>query len=171
MSALEPIELATKSFAKERSKLADIVGDLNDEIIKLNKKALPAIKAAVNATKEAEAKLIALIEANKALFIKPKSVVMHGIKVGFRKQTGSIEISDEENTIKLIRKHFPEKADVLIVQKESVSKDALSHIKVDELKKIGCKVIADTDMPLIKATDSHVDKLVSALLKADEEAT
>ena len=170
MSALEPIETATKSFAKERSKLADIVSNLNDEINKLNKKALPSIKAAVNATKEAEAKLIALIENNKALFTKPKTVIMHGIRVGITKQKGRIEIADEENTIKLIRKHLPQKADVLIVQKESVSKDALGNINVDELKKIGCRVIADSDAPMIKPTDSNVDKLVAALLKADEDA-
>jgi hypothetical protein len=169
MSVLEPIELATKDFAKKRTKLAEIVTNLNESIIKLNKQALPDIKAAVNATKEAESKLIALLEKNKVLFTKPKTIIMHGIKVGFRKQNGCIEIADEQNTIKLIRKHFPEKSDVLIVQKESVSKEALGNINVDELKKIGCTVIADTDEPMIKATDSNVDKLVTALLKSDKD--
>jgi len=164
----ELIEGAAKHYSKERGILADLVTSLNDEILRLNRKALPAIKKAVNATKEAEAKLEALLKNNAALFVKPRTWTVHGMKVGYAKQAGRIEIPDVDKSIKLIRKHFPEKADLLIVQKESISKDALGNITVDDLKKIGCKVIADTDAVVIKPTDSNVDKLVTALLKNDD---
>jgi hypothetical protein len=164
----ELIEGAAKQYSKERGILADLVTSLNDEILRLNRKALPAIKKAVNATKEAEAKLEALLNNNTALFIKPRTWTIHGIKFGFAKQKGKIVVSDEDKTIELIRKHLPLKADVLIVKQESVSKEALANITVDELKKIGCRVIADTDAVVIKPTDSNVDKLVTALLKNDD---
>lgn len=162
------IEGAAKQYSKERGILAGLVTTLNDEILKLNRKALPSIKKAVNATKEAEAKLEVLLKGNADLFTKPRTWTIHGIKFGFSKQKGCIEIPNVDNTIKLIRKHFPQKADLLIVQKESISKDALGNISVDDLKKIGCKVIADTDAVVIKPTDSNVDKLVVALLKNDD---
>lgn len=164
----ELIESAAKAFSKERSVLVDLVTTLDNEILKIKRKALPAIKKAVNATKETEAKLEALLRSNPDLFKKPRTWTIHGLKFGFAKQKGKIVISDEENTIKLIRKHLPTKADVLIVKHESVSKDALANISVEEMKKIGCKVIADTDAVTIKPTDSDVSKLVTALLKNDE---
>lgn len=164
----ETIELAAKNYSKERSVLADLVADLNEEIVKLQRKALPSIKKAVNATKEAEAKLEALLKANVNLFEKPRTWTIHGIKFGFRKQKGCIEIPDVDKSIKLIRKHYPEKADLLIVTKETISKDAIGNLSVDELKKIGCQVVADTDNVEIKPTDSNVDKLVTELLKNDE---
>jgi hypothetical protein len=166
----EVIEQAAQKYSKERGILAGLVTTLDNEILKLQRKALPAIRKAVDATKEAEAKLEALLKNNTALFVKPRTWTIHGIKFGFGKQKGCIEIPNVDNTIKLIRKHFPEKADLLIVQKESISKDALGNITVDDLKKIGCKVIADTDAVVIKPTDSNVDKLVIALLKNDETA-
>ena len=164
----ELIETAAKDYSKERSVLAELVTSLNHEIIKLNRKALPAIKRAVNATKEAEAKLEALLKDNVKLFEKPRTWTVHGIKFGFAKQKGCIEIPDVDKSIKLIRKHFPDKADFLIVTKESISKDAVGNLSVDELKRIGCNVVADTDDVVIKPTDSNVDKLVTALLKNDE---
>lgn len=168
INAKEQMELAAKAFAKERSILAGLVGELDDDILRLQRKALPAIKKAVNATKEAESKLEALVTENPDLFKKPRTTTAHGIKYGFAKQKGKIEIADMSNSIKLIRKHLASKADLLIVTTETISKDALNNIAVDELKRIGCKVIADTDAVTIKATDSEVDKLVTALLKNDE---
>lgn len=167
-NAKEQMELAAKAYAKERNILVDLVSDLDEEILKLNRKALPAIKKAVNATKEAEAKLEELVNENPALFKKPRTMTVHGIKYGFSKQKGRIEIPDPANSIKLIRKHLASKSEVLIVSTETISKDALNNISVDELKKIGCNIIADTDAVVIKATDSDVSKLVAAFLKNDE---
>ncbi|MDF0377666.1 host-nuclease inhibitor Gam family protein [Methylophilus sp. YYY-1] len=162
------IESAAKDYSKERSVLAELVTTLDNEILRLQRKAIPAIKKAVSSTKDAEAKLEALLVNNANLFKKPRTWTIHGIKFGFAKQKGKIVVSDEENTITLIRKHLASKADVLIVKHETVSKEALANITVEELKKIGCKVVADTDAVTIKATDSNVDKLVTALLKNDE---
>jgi arsenate reductase-like glutaredoxin family protein len=166
---LEPIEIATKAFSKERIKLVDIVIGLNDAIEKLKRKAMPELKLAVDATAEAQAKLQQLLKDNKGLFERPRTVIFHGIKIGFKKQVGKIEIKDEEKTIALIRKQFPEIADVVIVKREAISKEALANVSVDTLKKIGCTVIADTDAVVIKATDTEVEKVVTAFLKTAQD--
>lgn len=99
-------------------------------------------------------------------------MVFHGIKVGFQKEKGKIEWDDVDQVVKLIKKHFPEQADVLIATSEKPVKDALNNLSAAELKKIGVNITSDGDVAFIRPTDSEVDKMVTALLKAatqDEE--
>jgi len=169
MTTLTDIDALTRVYAKSRNKLVQAVMMLNSSIDQLKRKHLPDIKEHVNATAAAQAELKALLEQAPELFVKPRSVIFHGVKVGFAKQKGKIEIADEEKTILLIRKHLADQADVLIAIKETVSKDALANVAVADLKRIGCNVVADTDAVVIKPTDSEVDKLVTALLKVATE--
>jgi hypothetical protein len=132
---------------------------------------MPRLKAAVNKAAETSEALRALVEESPELFTKPKSVVFHGIKLGYQKEKGKIEWDDPDLVIKLIRRHLPELADTLIVTTEKPSKDALNNLSAAELKKIGVTITSDSDAVFIRATDSEVDKMVSALLKgATEEA-
>jgi hypothetical protein len=95
--------------------------------------------------------------------------MFHGIKVGYKKGTGKIEWEDADQVVKLIKKHFPDQADVLIISSEKPAKDALAQLTAAELKKLGVLVEESGDVPFIKDTSSEVDKLVAAFLK--DEAT
>jgi len=171
MKKLADFEPRAKALAEAREYLGAIVGDLETSIEALKRDRMRDLKAAVRAWSEQHDKMKALIEAHPELFAKPKSVVMHGIRLGYRKGTGGLEFDDDEQVVKLIRKHFPEQFDVLVKTKETPVKDALSQLTVTELKKIGVTVEATGDVVFIKPTDGAVDKLVKALMKsATEEA-
>jgi hypothetical protein len=168
------IEIQTKRFSERRDDLAWLVGGLNDEIEELKKAALPNIKRAVAKAAEEHDKLAAMIEEGKDLFVKPRTMIFHGIKIGFRKGKGGIEFEDEARVMELIEKHFDEQtADSLIRVKTSLDKKALATLTVAELKKIGCTAEDTGDVVVIAAVDSEVDKIVRALLKeattADEQ--
>ncbi len=165
MASIADIEEKAKAYSKRRATLVQRVLLLNLAIDQLKRKHIPDIKDAVNVTAAAQSELNALLAESPDLFVKPRTVIFHGVKVGYQKQKGKIEIADEEKTILLIRKHLGDQADLLIAIKETVSKDALANIPVSDLKRIGCNVVADTDAVVIKPTDSEVDKLVTALLK------
>ena len=159
------IEEQAKHFAKKRQVLSDLVTELNDQIQRLQRQSLKAIKHALNETVAEQAKLNDLLVASPELFVKPRTMICHGMKVGYGKQKGKIEVADEDKTIKLIRKVFPEMAEQLIITKETVSKDAVGKLPVYGAKRIGVTILQDTDAVIIKPTDSEVDKLVAALLK------
>ena len=165
MTTMEQIETKAKAHAQAREKLAEIVSALHEGIEALKRSHMPRLKAAVNRAAETSEALQALIEAAPELFVKPKSVIFHGIKLGYQKEKGKIEWDDQERVIKLIRKHFPELADTLIATTEKPSKDALNGLTAEQLKKIGVTVTSDSDAVFIRATDSEVDKMVNALLK------
>jgi len=163
------IDSLTKKFSAAREILADRVRKLENLLTTIKQRRLPGIKSAINDVMEAQAALKAALEESRNLFIRPKTLVMHGVKIGFQKAKGKLSWSDDEQVVKLIRKHFPEQADVLIKTKEVPSKDALQNLTVAELKKLGVTLSEDGDAVVIKSTDSEIDKFVDALLKDDTE--
>lgn len=169
MTNLIDIEPRAKAYADARTKVADIVTQLNEGIDALKRDHLPALKRAIARAAEKHDQLKQIIEANPALFAKPRTVIYHGVKLGFAKGKGGIAFDDAEQVVKLIRRHLPDVADTLIAVKETPAKDALAQLSVAELKKIGCSVVDSADAVVIRPTDSEVDKLVDALLKGATE--
>lgn len=167
---LDVIQAATKRFADKRQALEDLVNTVNCKIEAVYRKNTRALKIAVAQVAEQQAALEALIEASPELFEKPKSLIFHGIKIGFRKGAGGLNWEDDVQVVNLIKKHFPKLADVLIHIEETPIKKALSELPVSDLKRLGVTVEDTGDMVMVKAVDSAVDKAVKQLLKnATEE--
>ncbi len=170
---LATIEQAAKQYAADRADLAHVVTDLNDDIEALKRRAIPVIKRRVAAAAESQAAISALVDQSRHLFILPRTVIFHGIKVGLQKGRGGITWDDDAKIIELIEKHFTKsQADLLIKTTRKPIKAALEDLDISDLKKIGCRIEETGDSIVIKEIGSQVDKLVTALLKdAVEEAT
>lgn len=166
MNGLALVEAKTKEYSESYGKLRDKISTLEDEINAVKKKHMNGIKKLAGDVSEKYSELSTAIEANANLFEKPRTVIFHGIKVGMQKGKGKAEFNDDK-TIKLIKKHFPEKADVLIDVIEKVSKKALNNLSIGDLKKIGVNVVEAQDEVLIKSTDSDIQKMVDALIAED----
>jgi exonuclease VII small subunit len=169
MTQLTDIEPSAKAFAEARSKVAEIVTQLNDGIDALKRDHMPALKRAISRAAERHDQLKQIIEANPDLFKKPRTVIYHGVKIGYQKGKGGITFDDADQVVRLIKRHFPDQADVLVTTVEKPAKDALAQLTVAELKKVGCAVVDAGDAIVIKPTDSEVDKLVDTLLKGATE--
>lgn len=165
MANLTDIERQAKKYADAREHLAGIVAGMNEGIETIKRDNMKRLKKAVAEAAEQHEALKALIEATPAAFIKPRSVVLHGIKLGYQKGKGKIEWADADQVVRLIKKHFPEQADVLIATSERPAKEALAQLTAAELKKVGISVTDGGDAVFIKPADSAVDKMVDALLK------
>ena len=167
MATLTEIEKLTKEYADTRQRLADTVRTLEDKIEALKRQYLPGIKTQVAIAAEKKLNLENAIEDSRALFVRPRTAIFHGIKVGFQKRKGKIEFdkSDNDRIVKLIEKYFPEKAETLIDVKKTPVKKTLGDMAAADLKKLGIRVDATGDMTVIKPTDSQIEKLVEALLK------
>ena len=172
MATMQEIETKAKAHAAARLTLTNYVTLLNAEIEAVKQKRIKKLREAVATATATGDDLLELVRESSGLFKKPKSAVLHGIKLGFKKEKGKISFADEDQVLKLIRKHLPELADVLIVTTEKPSKEAMNNLEAGQLKKIGVTVTADSDMAFISDPASDVDKIVTALLKgAAEEVT
>lgn len=167
MNTLQEIDTKARLFADARTALAEEVGELTAKIEALQRQHLARIRLLVGRTKEHHAALVAMIEDSRDLFTKPKSVVFHGIKLGLAKGRGGLVIEDDEETLRLIHKHYPddEAAAALIVVTEKPDKNALKELPAKELAKLGCEIEGVGEVAFAKPTDGAVDKVVKALLK------
>ncbi len=165
-TALEQISKLSEVHAQARSLLAERVTALVDAQAYLRREHMAGIKRALARAAETEAKLRALVEDHPECFLKPRTQVLSGIKVGYAKGKGAISFDDADSVVTRIKKHLPEQADVLIRTKEEPVKDALAQLSAADLKKIGVTVSQAGDKSVVKAVDGEVDKLVDALLKA-----
>lgn len=169
MATMLEIETKAKAHAAARLALTNHVTLLNAEIEAVKQKRLKKLRECVALATETGDELLALVSESSELFKKPKSAVLHGIKLGFKKEKGKISFTDEDQVLKLIRKHLPDLADVLIVTTEKPSKEAMNNLEAGQLKKIGVTVTADSDVAFISDPASDVDKIVNALLKGVAE--
>lgn len=168
--AMQQIELTTSRYSNARADLGTTLAALQDEIDQVKKKYMASIRKDVAKAKALQAELKALVEAHPEIFEKPRTVIFHGIKVGYRKGSGKVTFQlDEERVIALIRKHLPDQVDVLIEVSEKAKKKTIADLDGAELKKIGCAIEGTGDVVEIKPVDGEVDKIVAALLKDEPE--
>jgi hypothetical protein len=164
----DTIELA-RVLSSDRDKLHTLVSELNRGIEALKADSLEDIRAAIDAAADAWQKLLDDVKAHPERYVRPRSVEAHGIKFGLAKGKGKLKIADEAKTIGLIKKHFPELANVLIDTTESPSKTAIQNLPAADLKKIAVEIDGVGDVAFIKPAEGAVDKLVKALVTAAVE--
>ena len=165
----DPIEQSAKTLRGARDVLAERATTLQTDIETVTRRKIPGLRSAVAAVAQADADLKSAIERQPTLFTKPRSVVLHGLKLGFQKGKGKIDWEDDAQVVKLIRRHFPEQFDVLCKTTEMPIKAALAALSVAELKKLGVSVEETGDVVFVTDSTAGVDKLVKALLKGVEE--
>lgn len=165
MSTMTEIEARAKVYAEARAKLTEIVGALEDALLQLKRENLPRIRRQLARVAELHDQLHALVADAPEHFVKPRTVVLHGIRLGFEKGKGSIVFDDSDQVVALVKRRLPELASTLIKTEEKPLKTALAQLTVQQLKSIGCQVEEAGDRVVVRAVDSDVDRLVNALLK------
>jgi hypothetical protein len=165
---LSEIEVLARQLADARLNLKEGLDELESEIAAIKKKFMPAIRRAIEKAAQRHETLRGAIEEVPDLFQKPKTVIFHGIRLGYQKGRGEIIWDDTAQVIKLIKKNFPDSVDVLLKITETPIKTALAQLSVADLKRIGVTVVETGDEVFIKPTDSEIDKLINALLKDEE---
>jgi hypothetical protein len=165
MATMQQIEDLMEKLSAVRDALAGTALAMDEEQTELERKYAPRIRKLTVKFHEANAALSAAVAESPDLFVKPRSVLLHGIQAGFRKGTGKIEWEDGEDVCRLIRKHFPEHAELLIKTVESPVKSAMNELPTSDLKKIGVQVEDTGDVPFVKLADKEAAKLVRAILR------
>lgn len=165
MSQLTEIQDLTVKYADDYSKLTEYVTELNDEMERLKRSRVKRIKVLVQRCVESKEALKAAIDSDHSLFVKPRTHVFSGMKVGLQKAKGKLDWEDDDKVVELIEKKLPDQAEILIITKKIPNCKALENLDVKELKSIGVSCVEAGDKPYIKPVDSNVDKLVAALLK------
>jgi hypothetical protein len=164
MSTMEDITNLCRTLSASRRSLATACALAQMEIDAVKDKHMLLISGLSKDMAEVYDALTEAVEANPDLFVKPKTLVLSDIKVGYAKQPGKITIADAVKTIGLIRALMPEHAPVLIKTTERPIKKALNALPAAMLRKLGVTVTDSGEHAVIIPQDSSLEKLVAALL-------
>ena len=163
--ALNEIDLLAKQYAHARAIIAKRLEVYDDQIRATQRRFVPGIKSATDEAAGLQAQLVAAIEARPELFVKPRTLTLHGIKLGFQKGKGGISTESTEKAVDKIKQHFGDEAEAYLILKEPPRVAALLGLDVKTLKSLGFTVDDTGDSVFVKAADSEVDKLVARILK------
>jgi hypothetical protein len=166
-TAINRVEKRARHYADVRSELASVMGELNEKIDALTREKLPFLKTLAPRAAEKHADLEAALSVAPHLFEKPRTVVLHGIKVGFRKNEGRLEFDDADAVVKRIQQllDMPDRYLRTVTQP---NKETLANLSCADLKRLGCRLIETSDSIVIKPVAGDIDKKIQALLKGAE---
>lgn len=165
MTTFNDIDAGCSNLAAALARVNAIATAMDEAIALVKKTELPKLRKWVAAAAEAEAALKAQIEAAPELFQKPKTVTLHGIRVGYMKGKGGIEWDDADRVVAAIQRHLPDQADALIRWTARPLKDALNQLDAASLKKIGCRVVDTGEQVVVRPTDGAGVRLAQAMLQ------
>lgn len=126
----------------------------------------PGIDAAAEEEVAARDILQALLDGAPGLFVKPRSLVVDGVRCGYRKEADGLEIDDAAAVIGRIRS-LPELADlvdVLVRTEETLNLGALDELSPKILRRIGARRVVGADASFITFGDTDVEKMAKAIL-------
>ena len=162
---LSDIEKAARDFSAKSKTLRNYHEQLNSEVDAIKSKYLEDIKAASCEAGESYQMLLTLINDAGDLFKDKKSMTVSGVKFGYQKKKGKLEIVNEDATIAKLKELYGENASLYINTKTSIVKKALDSLPASDLKKLGINIVQDTDVAFVKLTDDEVQKLIEAMIK------
>jgi len=165
------IEELAKKLGGANSNLMATAEELTEQLDEVRKAYLTSMRAQARRVAELRTLLLQEIDAHQDLFNKPKSRVFDAVKLGLRKQKGSISWTVEDDILLArIRSQHPENSSLLISVKESPSKDGLARLSGDALKKLGVTITEDSDNPFVKFDEGDGYKLAESLVELAEKS-
>ena len=162
---LSDIEQAARDFSAKSKTLRNYHEELNSKIEALKQEYIEDIKQASCDAGESYQMLLTLINDASDLFKDKKSMTVSGVKFGYQKKKGKLEIINEDVTISKLKELYGDNASLYINTKISVVKKALDNLPASDLKKLGVNIVQDTDVAFVKLTDDEVQKLIEAMIK------
>ncbi len=173
MATMQEIEKLASKMAMARDSLTGTYLDEQEEIQEIKNAYLKRIRKLTADFKAAHALVVKAVEASPELFVRPRSVILHGIKAGFQKGKGAIGWDDNDKLVARIERLFTAaEAEALIKTTKKPIAAAISDLSVDELKQLGVTVEGTGDTAFAKLADSDIAKMIKALLTdAPEEET
>ena len=123
---------------------------------------LPDLQREAKRTEAARRHLLELVAQHPESFARPRSQQIAGVKFGWRKLAGRIELGPR--ALELARKLQPQ----LVRRVESLDKQAAKKLSAKELAAIGGSLVASTDSPFAEVAASDVELAAAALLSRAE---
>ena len=161
---LTEFEPLCAGYNDDCARLEDLLAALEADLAQVKRRHLRALKRQAAAVAAREAALHEALAGAPELFVRPRTAVLHGTKIGYATGVGSVVFADEARVVQLIEKHLPGRFAELVKTEHTPRKDALRTLSASELSRLGCRVEGGGDMIVLKRAAGDVEKLISRLI-------
>ncbi|MFZ2269073.1 MAG: host-nuclease inhibitor Gam family protein [Azonexus sp.] len=168
MTTITEIRAAAQRLADAHresvSRATALENELNKAVTPIYAAHRTGLDTAAEEEASAKADLQALVDAAPQLFSRPRSILVDGVKCGYRKGEDQLDWDDDATVINRIRALALDEESVIIRTEESINVAALVALDGNDLRRIGVRRIPGIDQNFISFTDTDVEKLVKAIL-------
>lgn len=161
---LAEIERLTAVFAARRAALRETAAETQAAVDAARAAGRPRLLRRAAACTAALDELEAALHGAPELFQTPRTRVLGGVRIGWRRPPARVEIADEAQTIAAIRRRFGADATQYLREKITVAKAAVRGLPARALTALGVTVVEPPDAPFVAAADTDLDRLVETLL-------
>ena len=171
---LGEIDRHAKRYAAARARLSARFAKFNRALAALQEKHLGKIKDALDDAATVQSRLETALSAAPELFKDPRTLTLHGVRVGFMEGKPSITLptarAKQEAVVAAIRARFTaeeiERERLIVPVETPVAAALLERFKADkELALAGVEFSPGGDRVFIKPADHALDKVIRSLLK------
>ena len=163
-AAFAEIEYLAEALAETDAALAAAVADCTSEVRAVQAGHADAIRARAEALAAARDDLIRVVDANRALFGKPKSRTVAGVKLGLRKGHDMLDLGNEPQLIARIKSLLPEQLGALVRQRVEIVKSALKALPAETLQRLGVRYVRGADEAFATMDKSDAERQAEAIL-------
>lgn len=174
-TGMDAIEFAARELADERRCLEGDVRMASAALDQVRAEWLVKLRDRATKVGELEDALLREVDRCPDLFKRPQSVEFDGVRVGWRKGKGRLELGDMDKLVARIRKQLTKAQQIAVLKvKVTVLKGPLGKLPAELLKKLGIDTTGAGSEPFFSYPKSDLQKLVDWWLKpvaasADEE--
>jgi hypothetical protein len=159
---MSAIENGVRDLAAARRALEQELQRAEARLSKVRLESVDRLRNAVEAVRIHETSLLMLVERAAPLFRRPQSIEIEGVRVGWRKGKGRLELPPKEDLIKKIADVLTAAQKKTVLQvKTSVLKGALAKLPGEILKKLGVSVTGAGQEPFVTYPATETEKLVA----------
>ena len=163
---LAAVERLAARFARRRAELGACVREVQAAIDAARTAGRPTLLRRANAAAAARDELEAALAAAPELFSRPRTRLLSGIRVGWRRPPARVEIPDEQRTVTAIRRRFGSESAQYLRERTNVVRAAVRGLPARVLAALGVTVVQPDDAPTIVPADSDLERTVTALLES-----
>ncbi|MFN4017120.1 MAG: hypothetical protein ACK4JB_17410 [Reyranella sp.] len=169
---MSEIEAVATDLATAKRALDAELQRADTKLAKVREECADRLKEAATTVAIKEAELLGLVRQAEPLFRRPQSVEFDGVKVGWRKGKGRLELPDVETLVKrIVDQLTPQQRKGVLKVKTTVRKGGLAKLSGEILKKLGVTLTAAGAEPFVSFPKSTTEKLVDWWLKPLPAAT
>jgi len=158
------IEAHCRAYERESAELETMIADLEADLGGVKRRHLQALRGQAALVAGREAQIIDAVAAAPGLFQKPRTLILHGVKIGFARAEGRIAWDDDDLLARRIRKILPALESELIRTRDDFNKEALRRLDADQRKSLGVRIEGEGDDVVVRRMAGELKKLFDAMV-------